>query len=396
MAALSSPSSPAVSNRIVVLLVDDQAIVGEAVRRMLADETDIEFHFCSNPFQALDMAAELRPTVILQDLVMPELDGLTLVRFFRASAATQNTPLVVLSSTEEPVIKAKAFGLGANDYLVKLPDRLELIARIRYHSRAYLNLLERNAAFDALEISEKRMAKEMETGARYVASLIPAPITTPIQVDWRFIPSAELGGDSLGFFPVDEHRFAFFLLDVTGHGLASALLGVTVCNVLRARALAGADLAKPAEVLAALNRSFKMEEQEDRTFTMWYGVFEHATRKLTWSGGGHPAAVLLRNGTGAPIELESQNPGVGMFPLDEFEQQEMTIPPNSRLFLYSDGAFEIHKHDGGVWSYREFLQFLSQPDEADDTIMDRLIRYVRTLKGGNVLDDDFSIMDLRL
>jgi sigma-B regulation protein RsbU (phosphoserine phosphatase) len=85
-----------------------------------------------------------------------------------------------------------------------------------------------------------------------------------------------------------------------------------------------------------------------------------------------------------------------MFPLDEFEQQEMTIPPNSRLFLYSDGAFEIHKHDGGVWSYREFLQFLSQPDEADDTIMDRLIRYVRTLKGGNVLDDDFSIMDLRL
>ncbi len=384
------------ARKAVVLLVDDQVIVGEAVRRMLAEASDIEFHFCSNPFEALDVAARVRPTVILQDLVMPEIDGLSLVKFFRASSATRDTPLIVLSSTEEPVIKAKAFTLGANDYLVKLPDKLEIIARIRYHSQAYVNLLERNAAFEALAVSEHRMAAEMEAGAKYVASLIPAPIQSPIQIDWRFLPSAELGGDSLGYFPLDDHRFVFFLLDVTGHGLASALLGVTVCNVLRARALAGADLANPSQVLSTLNRSFKMEDQGERTFTMWYGMFDQTTRMLTYCGGGHPSALLYRGGVGAPIELESLNPGVGMFEWDDFEQHQVEVPPNSRLFVYSDGVFEIHKQDGGTWTYREFMQFISQPDTAEDNIMDRLIRHVRMLKGGNVLDDDFSFMDVRL
>ena len=82
-----------------------------------------------------------------------------------------------------------------------------------------------------------------------------------------------------------------------------------------------------------------MEEQEGRTFTMWYGVFEHATRKLTWSGGGHPSALLRRSGSGMPLELESQNPGVGMFELDGFEQQSMIIPPDSRI-SDSDGKLD--------------------------------------------------------
>ena len=381
---------------IVVLLVDDQAIVGEAIRRMLADQTDIEFHYCQNPFESIEMAAKLEPTVILQDLVMPEVDGLTLVRFYRAHSAIKDTPLVVLSSTEDAKTKAEAFGLGANDYLVKLPDRLELIARIRYHSRAYIHLLERNEMFAKLEASEKRMAYEMETGAKYVASLIPAPISQPIQIDWRFVPSAELGGDSLGYFELDDDRFAIFLLDVTGHGLASALLGVAVSNVLRARALPNTDFANPSQVLTSLNNTFKMEEQDGRTFTMWYGVFEPKTRRLVWCAGGHPSALLFKPGQIAPMELESLNPGVGMFEWDDFEQKEIIVPQESRIFVYSDGAFEIHKQDGTTWTFREFVQFMSQPDDSESIAMDRLIQHVRMLKGGDVLDDDFSIMDIRL
>lgn len=378
------------------MLVDDQAIVGEAIRRMLSDQPDIEFHFCQNPFESIEIAAKLKPTVILQDLVMPEVDGLTLVKFFRAHSATKDTPLVVLSSTEEARTKAEAFGLGANDYLVKLPDRLELIARIRYHSRAYINLLERNEMFAKLSASEQRMAYEMETGAKYVASLIPAPITTPIAIDWRFVPSAELGGDSLGYFALDEDHFAIFLLDVTGHGLASALLGVAVSNVLRARALPNTDFSNPSQVLTSLNNTFKMEEQDGRTFTMWYGVYEPKTRKLAWCAGGHPSALLFKPGQVAPMELESLNPGVGMFEWDDFEQKEITVPENARIFVYSDGAFEIHKQDGATWTFREFMQFMSQPDDSEINTMDRLIQHVRMLKGADGLDDDFSIMDIRL
>src|SRR5262249_36717966 len=142
-AAPGPPPAAPEQRPVTVLLIDDQPIVGEAVRRLLAGEPDIRFHFCSDPAKAIPLANELAPTVLLQDLVMPDIDGLTLVKFFRANAATRDVPLIVLSSKEEPVIKAQAFGLGANDYLVKLPDPIELIARIRYHSRSYLNQLER-------------------------------------------------------------------------------------------------------------------------------------------------------------------------------------------------------------------------------------------------------------
>ena len=134
---------------IKVLLVDDQPMVGETVRRMLADEPGVEFRYCPDPAAAIDTANEFRPTVILQDLVMPDIDGLQLVKFFRANPATRDTPLVVLSSKEEPTVKARAFALGANDYMVKLPDRLEVVARVRYHSRGYIDLLERNEAYRA-------------------------------------------------------------------------------------------------------------------------------------------------------------------------------------------------------------------------------------------------------
>jgi len=140
-------------------------MIGEAVRRMLAPEADIRFHYCSDPAEALKMARELAPTVILQDLVMPEIDGLTLVKFYRAEPALRDTPLIVLSTKEEPATKAEAFALGANDYLVKLPDRIELVARIRYHSQGYINLLERNEAYQALLASQKALAAELAEAA---------------------------------------------------------------------------------------------------------------------------------------------------------------------------------------------------------------------------------------
>jgi two-component system chemotaxis family response regulator WspR len=136
---------------IVVLLVDDQLIVAEAIRRMLADQRDIAFHSCTDVALAVPTARELRPTVILQDLVMPGVDGFTLVRFFRADPGTAGTPIIVLSSKEDPRDKSRAFETGASDYLVKLPDKIELIARIRAHSRSFLAQLERDEAYRALE-----------------------------------------------------------------------------------------------------------------------------------------------------------------------------------------------------------------------------------------------------
>jgi two-component system, chemotaxis family, response regulator WspR len=143
----------------MVLLVDDQAIVAEAVRRALASEEGIDFHYCARADEAVASAAHTRPTVILQDLVMPGTDGLTLVKAYRAHPTIRDVPIIVLSTKEEAVIKSAAFAAGANDYLVKLPDRIELVARVRYHSRSYVNLLQRDDAYRALRESQQQLLK---------------------------------------------------------------------------------------------------------------------------------------------------------------------------------------------------------------------------------------------
>lgn len=142
---------------INVLLVDDQAMVAEGIRRMLETEENIRFHYCPEPDKALKMALEVKPAVILQDLVMPDVDGMTLMRFYRNHPQTKRIPVIVLSSKEDPAIKRDAFNNGANDYLVKLPDPIELIARIRAHSSHFYMQLERDAAYQILQDMQEQL-----------------------------------------------------------------------------------------------------------------------------------------------------------------------------------------------------------------------------------------------
>ena len=144
---------------IIVLLVDDQPIIGEAVRRALSGHPDIIFHYCDDPAAALSVAGRIKPTVILQDLVMPGVDGLTLVRRFRADPLTADTPIIVLSTKDDPLVKSDAFAAGASDYLVKLPDAIELIARLRHHSATYVYRQQRDEAYRALHESQRQLVE---------------------------------------------------------------------------------------------------------------------------------------------------------------------------------------------------------------------------------------------
>ena len=148
-------SDQEVIHKAVVLLVDDQAMVGEAIRRMLENEDNMEFHFCEDPSKALEMAIELCATIILQDLVMPDVDGMTLLRFYKNHPDTANIPVIILSSKEDAEIKSDAFANGANDYLVKLPEPVELIARIRAHTKHYATEMERNMAYEIMRVMQE-------------------------------------------------------------------------------------------------------------------------------------------------------------------------------------------------------------------------------------------------
>lgn len=151
------PNTPVVDSQCIVLLIDDQPMIGEAIRRMLAQEPDLEFHYCKESKEAHDTALRVKPTVILQDIVMPDMDGLALIAAFKKSPATALVPIVMLSSREDPRDKSRAFTVGASDYLVKLPDQIELVARIRAHSRSYLAQVQRDEAFRQLAALQRQL-----------------------------------------------------------------------------------------------------------------------------------------------------------------------------------------------------------------------------------------------
>ncbi len=390
---MAIPATPT-ARGTTVLLVDDQPIIGEAVRRMLAGEEGLAFHYCKDATAAVEKAAEVGPTVILQDLVMPELDGLELVRRYRADERLRDVPVIVLSTKEDPAVKAEAFALGANDYVVKIPDRLEMVARVRYHSRGFTALLERNEAFTALQKSQQVLANDLATAAHYVRSILPQPVAEgAIQADWRFIPSASLGGDAFGYHDLDPEHFAVYLLDVCGHGVGAALLSVSALNAIRSESLPQTDFHDPAAVLAALNRAFPMERHNDMFFTAWYGVFDRATRRLRWAGGGHPPALLVAADGGRHL-LDSDGPLIGAVEGLDFPAGDVAVPEESRLFVYSDGAFEISRADGSMWPFPEFVAALAGGATGAGSPIDALLGRIRELAGQPDFQDDFSMLEL--
>lgn len=376
---------------IKVLLVDDQPIVGETVRRMLAPEQDITFHFCSDPAKAMEKALEIGPTLVLQDLVMPDVDGLTLVKFYRAHPKLKDVPLIVLSSKEEATTKAEAFAVGANDYLVKLPDRIELVARIRYHSQGYITLLERNDAYAALVKSQQELAHELNQAAQYVRSLIPEPITEgPIRTDWAYVPSSQLGGDFFGYHWLDDDHFAMYLLDVCGHGVGSALLAVSAINMVQTSSLPDVDFHDPDQVLTALNNTFQMERTNGLFFTLWYGVYDRRTSMLRYGSGGHHPALLITP-TGSLAEIANNNLVIGGMPDVTFHGASCEIPRGSRLYVFSDGVFEVSRPDGSMWDERKLGEYLLAPPGGANEIQ-ALYPFLLDMHAQSLLDDDFSLM----
>lgn len=170
--------------QVSVLIIDDQRLIGKMIGAALDEQKDILFVHCLDPEEAFQFFDECDPTVILLDLVMPKIDGLTLLDSFRHDDRTRKVPIIVLSGKEEGVTKAECFRRGASDYLVKLPDAVELVARIRHHSAGYVSQMQRDAAMAALAESRRQLELRgrfiQETFGRYLSddvvnSLLESP-----------------------------------------------------------------------------------------------------------------------------------------------------------------------------------------------------------------------------
>lgn len=373
----------------VVLLIDDQPIISESIKMMLEGEENIVFHYCQDPREALLTAHNVAPTVILQDLIMPDIDGLVLVKYFKTNQELQNIPLIVLSSKEDPLVKAKAFECGANDYLVKLPDKIELRARLRYHSKSYIRLLERNEAYASLAESQRVLQSELAEAAVYVKSLLPKPLQGEITTAWIFIPSEALGGDSFGYHWLDENNLSIYLIDVCGHGVGAALLSVILLNVLRQQTLSNCNFYDPTSVLKALNDSFPMEEHNQMFFTAWYGVYNKEKKELTYASGGHPPAVLIRGKPPIVQELGTNGMIVGGFPGTQYTSATVKIEKSDVFYLFSDGAFEVHNRAEEMLGYNSLLNILKNSDDIQE-----IVASIKNYRGNRLLEDDFSLLQI--
>jgi len=245
------------------------------------------------------------------------------------------------------------------------------------------------------ELGNERLRDDAAAGLKYVRDCTPPPMDGPVCVDWRYLPASTLGGDTLGYHWVDGDHLAIYLIDVTGHGFDSALFSVTITHVIRSSSLSGADMRKPDEVLTALNKSFQGSQHGYKYFTIWYGVYDTASRTLTYANGGHPPAIVIVPGDPHPHIFPSTGPLMGVLPDAQFAAEVSVLRPGSRLFVFSDGVFEVRRDHHIVWDLAACIAHLIAISQSDDNVMDALVAQVHELSGSHQLDDDISIIEAR-
>ena len=271
------------------------------------------------------------------------------------------------------------------------PVKLKEGARVRLGGQVLK--YERRSRADVKK--QQELDRDIQKANTYVFSLLPAPIANgAVRAEWRFVPSAQLGGDAFGYYWLDPNTFVLYLVDVSGHGVGSAMHSVSVLNVLRQRALPDVDFTNPAEVLASLNVRFPTDEHNGLYFTMWYGVYRTDTRVLTYGTAGHGPAILVPADKGGTQELGMPAVMIGMLPDQTYEVADVTIPPGSTLFVFSDGAYEIVTKTEERWDLENFLPLLLLPSVPGKTEPDRVYEEIKQVGKAGPLDDDFSLMAL--
>jgi sigma-B regulation protein RsbU (phosphoserine phosphatase) len=344
--------------------------------------------------QVLEIVRAQPFDLVLLDIMMPGLDGLSVLQALKADGRTRHIPVIMISALDEMESVVRCIEAGAEDYLSKPFDSTLLRARIGA-------CLEKKSLRDAeqrhlrvIEETQRRLSEELGQAAHYVRSILPPPCAKPLAIDWQYLPSTELGGDAFGYHWVDPDHFAVYLLDVCGHGVGASLLSVTAINVIRSGSLPNTDFRNPSAVLAALNNAFLMERQNNMYFTLWYGVYHSPSRTLRHASGGHPPALLLQTRqTGPAASSRLRSPGLIIGGLQDsvYTTETTSIPPGAQLFLLCDGCYEIKRPDGNIMRFDEFEQFMqlngTQPDG-----LQQLVAWVKNQSGDAPMDDDFSIV----
>lgn len=372
-----------------ILIVEDDPLFRLVLTKAMKNQ-GYDVVVANNGEEGLAQAKEIKPGLIICDWMMPRMDGLEVCRRVKADPELATTFFILLTAKEGVEDRVEGLDNGADDFLSKPIEMTELRAKIR----AGLRLHQLN---QDLQEAKQILEAELAEAAEYVRSLLPSPLTGHIAIDARFLPSRQLGGDCFDYYWLNPDELVIYLVDAAGHGVGSALLSVSVLNLLRSQSLANVNFSKPADVLTALNDAFQMQTQSNRYFTIWYGVYRRTTRELVYASGGHPPALLMtQTASPDPSVQILKTPGfpVGMFPDAEYSSSRCQIDQQSTLYIFSDGVYEIHQSDGNIWGLNAFTQFLIDIQQQPSNHLDSVLEYIQTLNAKEVLDDDLSLLQV--
>lgn len=400
-----------------VLVVDDDANNRDLLSRRLR-RIGYEADAARDGQDALTRIGERSFDVVLLDVMMPGLDGFEVLKIIREQFPATDLPVIMATAKDESEDVIHALGLGANDYVTKPLDFPVVVARIQTQislRRAVeqVRLLERRLADRNLDLEEAnaRMSRDLRAAARIQESLLPrtSPDVPGLTFAWAFRPCDELAGDGLSAIKLDEHRVALYVLDVSGHGVASSLMSVSVGRLLTPPTDASSVLVKggegddrftplsPAEVATRLNRMFPFEIATEQYFTLVYGVLDTSTGDFRYTLAGHPGPVLLPAdapprilpGRGYPIGLAD-----GPRPYNEWG---VRLNPGDRLYLYSDGIPEAVSPEGQPFGVDRMLETIGQSrsDPLCGGVND-LVSEVERWSGATSVRDDVSILAVEI
>ena len=380
---------------LILIADDDQST--RILLRLILKKDGYQVIEVENGKECLTAWQEHKPDMVLLDAMMPIMNGFECCQQFnRIEGSESAIPVLMITGLNDKESVDRAFSVGATDYITKPihpPVLRQRLARILKAAKAEAALKKSEAKL--LE-QNLRLQSELDRAADYVRSLLPKPLDDKIKIAQYFAPSAQLGGDIFDHYWLDSNHLVVYLLDVAGHGVKSALLSISVLNILRSQSLYNTDFYEPWTVLSELNRMFPMNEKGDNYFTIWYGVINLRDRELVYASAGHPPGILIPQ-TNQKIKcLNTNNVPIGMLEKYPFEQTICPISADDTLYILSDGVYEVPQANGQIWGFDNLVKLIKKYHDTNRFELKNIWHYAQKQHKCQILDDDFSLLKITI
>jgi len=384
-----------------ICIVDDNLVNRRLLAGILQKE-GYELLEAEDGEAAIELILRELPDLVLLDIMMPKKDGYQVCEELKGNDRSAHIPIIFLSAKSQVEDKIRGLDLGGADYVTKPFDRGEVLARVR----TQLNIARlTNEIMDAnkeLLRKQKRLDEDLEAAAGIQQSLLPqgVPDMKNVAVAWRFMPCESIGGDIFNVVQLDETHWGIYMLDVSGHGVPSALVTVSASQMLqthRGLLLKKAtkppyyEIRSPAEVLNLLDQEYPIE-RFNKYFTISYLILDLKEDLLRYSNAAHPSPILLHmDGT-----LDLLNEGgtiIGMGGVLPFEEGQIQVRPGDKLILYTDGIVEYQDRQGGFYGEDRFQGVLKRLKERPiSEIVDGVIDAIMDYGDHNPPRDDVTLL----